>query len=114
MFELSETRFTLRSALEGALKSGDWRLDRNPFHFAAVLHSNRSRTWHALCNVVDRLGLDLADFIDVPDKFGEQSSKRAIERVNGGRNDYNTWCIGLHLQYLGAVRCVVRVTSSSR
>jgi hypothetical protein len=72
VFAVSGARFaSLRTAVEAALRAGDWRLNRNPFHFAGLLHSRRSRTWRLLCRFVERgLGLDLAQFVDVPDDFG--------------------------------------------
>jgi len=70
IFDQSDARFNLRTSLIAALSTGDWRLNRTPFHFAGHWHGERSRTWAALCNVVRKLGLPLSDFIDTPDNLG--------------------------------------------
>eukprot|EP00750_Incisomonas_marina_P000143 INCI10146.1.p1 GENE.INCI10146.1~~INCI10146.1.p1 ORF type:complete len:781 (+),score=134.96 INCI10146.1:98-2440(+) len=80
-FKVSQSRFNARSALEVALRAKEWRLGRNPFHFAGLLHSNRSRTYHALCHTLDRLGLDPAKYLDVEDYLGFTARQYAGDGV---------------------------------
>ena len=78
LFGLSESRMTIRGALEAALKSGEWRLNRTPFHFAALWYGEDSATYKALCEGARRLGLDVDSMLDMHDNFGAHTRKTLL------------------------------------